>query len=61
LGKEAGFPIGETIAVPQLEGGFLYFLLAMLLGIGLTWGIHRWAKARGRTVGDDTRLVIAVV
>jgi len=61
LANEAGFGIGETPPVPVLEGGFLYFLMAIFGGLLATYLMARWAKHKGRSIGDDTRLIIAVV
>jgi len=58
---EAGFPIGETPPIPQLKGGFLYFLFAMGFGLGGTWLLGYWARSRDTTIGADSKLVLVVV
>ena len=61
LSNEAGFPIGETPPVPILEGGFLYFMIAIFGGLLGAFLLARWLKRQGKTIADDTRLVVAVI
>jgi len=61
LDNEAGFGMSEILPVPQLEGGFPIFLLSIFLGIGLTWGLKRYLKTQGKTIGDDYRFGLVTV
>lgn len=58
---ESGFPIGETPPIPILQGGFLYFLISLALGMVAVWGMGYWIRKRGSTVGQDSRMVLATI
>ncbi len=61
LANEAGFDISETLPVPQLQGGLLWLLAALGLGLAATWGYSRVLAGRGRSVGDSVGSVSAVL
>lgn len=58
---EAGFAIAEVTPIPLLQGGFLYFLIAMILGLGGIWLLARWFRKRGKEIGGQTWSVVAVI
>lgn len=58
---EAGFAIAEVTPIPLLQGGFLYFLIAMILGLGGIWLLARWFRKRGKEIGGQTWSVGAVI
>lgn len=58
---EAGFAIAEVTPIPLLQGGFLYFLIAMILGLGGIWLLARWFRKRGEEIGGHTWSVGAVI
>lgn len=60
LVNEAGFGIGEILPVPVLAGGMVHLLIAIAAGLVIVFLLSRWLKRRGRTIGEDTRLVILV-
>lgn len=61
LRNEAGFGISETMPIPRLEAGFLHFILSVLFGIAMVYGLSRWAAARGRNIGDDLPLLLGAI
>ncbi|PIE66156.1 MAG: hypothetical protein CSA26_01475, partial [Desulfobacterales bacterium] len=44
LSAEAGFQIGEVTAIPLPRGGFLYFLLSLAAGLGVSQLLARRTK-----------------
>ena len=58
LGERAGFFIGEGLPLPRLERGLLSFAAAVLVAAFSVWLLSAWARAKGRTVGGDFRLVV---
>jgi general L-amino acid transport system permease protein len=59
--QESGFPIAEIPPIPLPEGGFLYFLIVMTLGLAGTWLLARWFRSRGEAIGAHTWAVGAVI
>ncbi len=47
LSSEAGFQIGEITGIPLPKGGFLYFLISLVTGLGICQLIARKTKKRG--------------
>jgi general L-amino acid transport system permease protein len=52
LRNEAGFAISEALPVPLLQGGFLYFLGTAAFGLLAVYGLSRYLKTRGETIGS---------
>ena len=61
LANEAGFGIGETMAIPRFEGGFAYFMAALLVGLVCVFALHRYEAAQGRVLGNNPYLVTLTV
>lgn len=61
LKNEAGYDISEVVPIPQLEGGFLYFLIALFAGIVVVVFISRHQSAKGKVIGDDLGMVLAAI
>lgn len=60
LVNEAGFGIGEILPVPNLTGGLVHLLIAIVAGLFLVFLLSQWQKRRGKTIGSELRLVIMV-
>lgn len=59
LKNEAGFAVSEFVPVPQLQGGFLYLLYAIVGGVIAAILLNKMAARWPHTVKSDT--VVAVV
>ena len=58
LGNEAGFGIAETMPIPMLDSGFIYFLLSLVMGLVLLVGFNRWLTRNGKTISEDYRYLL---
>lgn len=58
LEEKANFFIGEGLPLPRLERGLLSFAAAVLVAVVSVWLLSAWARAQGRTVSGDFRLVV---
>ena len=58
---EAGFPISETPPIPMPEGGFLYFLVSMAIGLGGVWLMAFLLRRRGEAIGNRSWSVVGVI
>jgi general L-amino acid transport system permease protein len=59
--KLAGFGIGETVSIPQLERGFVTFFLSIFVGLAAAWLLSKYMQRRGKTVGGDYRLILLTI
>ncbi len=63
LSAEAGFQIGEVTGIPLPKGGFLYFLLSLAVGLGVSQLLVRRTRKQGismSTAGLAVCLIAAV-
>ena len=58
---EARLPIGEVTAIPLLEGGFLYVVLALAFGWVASVLLVRWGRSHGHAAAVDLRIQAGVV
>ena len=61
LRNESGFAVSEVLPVPLLEGGVLYFLATVAVGLATVWGLSRYLARHGKTIGSDARYPAAVI
>lgn len=61
LQNEAGFNIGETPPIPVLQGGFLWFIAALIVGLFASRAIAVWLKKKGTTITASDKTVFAVI
>ena len=61
LKNEAGFNIGETAPLPVLQGGFLWFLAALIFGLFASRAIAVWLKKKDTTITASDKSVFAVI
>ena len=56
LKNEAGFGISESVPIPLLGGGFLYFIVAILAALLLVFILSNRATAKGLSIAESNRL-----
>ncbi|WP_290924673.1 ABC transporter permease subunit [Halodesulfovibrio sp.] len=61
LQNEAGFNIGETPPLPVLQGGFLWFIAALIVGLFASRAIAVWLKKNDTTITASNKSVFAVI
>ena len=52
LNSEAGFKIGEATGIPLPQGGFLWFLISLAVGLAISQFIARRLKPAGLPRGE---------
>jgi general L-amino acid transport system permease protein len=61
LRNEAGYDISEVVPIPQLQGGFLYSLISLIVGILIVVTIARVQSAKGQSIGENPWMALAVI
>ena len=61
LTTESNFTISETLPIPLLEGGALYFLFALAGGAFGVFILSKIANRYGKTIGQDNLLVTLAI